>query len=711
MAMEDSEAPRQASQARRPDPSEFKISRAGAGRLAQLSGLALKELAGRSIGELQRAFPFQIDPEFLFMRRVCGTVVKTDPVTGIDYPVPFATVQVEDTDCSFLGYFPPLSPWSWFFPFNCRREVIATTTTDECGRFCVWIPRFDIDWVLRWRHQRICLPIVFERPNWLDIIEHLIPEREVRFPPRPWPDPGPLLFSQPLEREMLIEKVRKGFGEVAAARIERLTTQQRFGADASAEQAALFAPAMLDNLAPPLPEELRQTKREKDRIKEGADAGLSTVAHRIGIDPRDLQGLDLRRYIGPFKRCHDIFVPVWSPVIDVPDITFRVLQDVDGDGDLETIYSEGYFQVRWNSGPIPDLVLHAGPQAVAGRPCGHEPVACADQPAIVLAGRLPVTGDPSTFDNTTGYALRTNRPHPSGTFEDPTPLTAAASPLRGLLSLFGCNRTDASATHYRLTYQYSSDSGASFGSRTPFVGYSWPLFRLNGLGVGEYHFPVADSLGWYPIALPGGPNAWLPQDLLLDWPSQTKADGVYRLRLELGSAGSTTPSSFSDEVSIVVDNSTPGAILSVEYGPSQSGPFTPLDPICPVVRRGATPQDVYFRVRLDASAQHLRSSELWGIGCGSGSMVIVQQSGGYVALGGSYRHWHQSAGDNSQTFDVVYRLSSGAAQGTYGFGAHVSSRAFNPYNGGHLATPPWELDTDEAYTHVTTYFTVANINP
>jgi hypothetical protein len=42
--------------------------------------------------------------ELFHFRRVCGRVVKTDPVTGVDHP--FATVHVEDTDCNFFGLVP-----------------------------------------------------------------------------------------------------------------------------------------------------------------------------------------------------------------------------------------------------------------------------------------------------------------------------------------------------------------------------------------------------------------------------------------------------------------------------------------------------------------------------------------------------------------------------------------------------------------------------
>ena len=32
-----------------------------------------------------------------------------------------------------LGFFPAQARWAWYFPFRCRREVIATAKTDECG--------------------------------------------------------------------------------------------------------------------------------------------------------------------------------------------------------------------------------------------------------------------------------------------------------------------------------------------------------------------------------------------------------------------------------------------------------------------------------------------------------------------------------------------------------------------------------------------------
>lgn len=695
------------------DPAKFKVGKASAARLAAMSGLAADKLAGISIGDIVKKFPHQIDPQLLLFRRVCGQVVKTDPVTGIDYPVPFATVQVEDTDCSFLGYFPAKSPWSWFFPFRCRREVIATAKTDECGNFCVWIPRFDIDWVLRWRRERRCFPIIFERPDLRDLIDLVIP-REIPDFPKPGPDPLP--FDE-LDRGRLVARVAESFGRDVAVKVSRLQTPAGFGASTVDADAALGVPVLANHIRPPLSPEFKAIDAARKAGAKPSANGLpevATLAARLAIDPKDIKAIDLRRYIGPFKRCYDVIFPEWTPIVDVPDITFRVLQDTNGDGVEEQIYGEGYFQVRWNmAGVGSPITLHAGPHAQAGPLCGPENIPCGNTPAIVMAGRLPVTGDPAVFDSSAGYAVRTNRPHPSGLYVDPLPLPAGQSPLSGVLSLYGCNRTHPSATHYRLVYRYSADRGATFTPATPFTGMTWPLFRLNGSGIGEWHIVTPDVQGWYPIALPAGPNPWLPQDLLLDWPSYAMPNGLYMVTLQVGTGGSVTAS--SAEVGITVDNSAPTAQFTVETAFSASGPFVPINGVCPVVRRGVAPQDVYFRVTLDAEAAHLRSVSMTAAGCGSGSFVFESGSGGAQASPGSvtYRHWHTSPADNDQVLQAIYKLPASAAEGTYSFGGHVSGRGFSPsgYDGGHLAVPPWQYDPDQAHIYPNVAFSVFNSNP
>lgn len=576
--------------------------------------------------------------------------------------------------------------------------MIATARTDECGRFCVWIPRWDIDWVLRFRRERICFPIIFERPSLRDLLDDLIPPR-IPFP-FPGPDPGPL---DGFDRGRLIRLIEDRAGKSAAARIDRVQSQAVFGARAVALDEALDAVAFEQTIPPPLPKELQSCLTTSGR---GADSGMVTarasLATRLRIDVKDFKELDLRAFIGPFKRCFDILIPEWTPLIDVPDITFRVTQDTNGDGVAENIYSEGYFQVRWNAGVIGPITLKAKPNARAGVSCDGDPIPCGNVPAIVMAGRMPVVAVPTLYDPANGYALRPNRPHPSGLFADPLPNPDAASPFRGAVALFGCNRTDRKATHYRITHQYSNDGGVTFTAPTPFVGLTWPLFRLDAGGNAEWHYPTADANGWYPIALPPGPNPFLPQDLLLDWPTYAMANGRYRLKLELRAAGPVTSS--SAEVAFNVDNTYPKGPITVEWRKAGIGAFQQLLPPCPLVKRGLAPVDLEFRVTLSASATHLRSAQITADDCGGGAFTL---------LSGVTQHWHTAANDNSETLQAIFQLPSTALEGTYSFNAHVASRAFNPNggDGGHLVLPnAWEYDPDDLHIHPHFAFSVINAN-
>ena len=685
------------------DPNKYKLTELQAARLGAMTDLNAKELVGATIAQITDKFRFQIDPMILLFRKVCGRVVKKDPVTGTEYPVPNATVHVEDTDCSFLSFFPLGSPWTWFFPFHCHREVIATAKTDACGRFCVWIPRWDIDWVLRFRHERICFPIIFERPSIRDILEKVIPQR---IPiPIPDPDPGPLKQLGPIfDRSRLIRHVEDQFGRQTARALDRLDSGS-FGGNAVELSSTLEAAAFDQELPPPLPKEFltlgESSKSSKDAKSGSAHSNVATtLARLVKLNPEALSGIHLGNYIGPFKRCIDIFVPQWVPIFDVPDITFRVTQDTDGDGVEETIYSEGYFQVRWNAGPLGPITIVAKPNARAGLECGGGSVPCGNVPAIVLAGRMPVVNEPTIYDPVVGYALRPNRPHPSGLINDPLPNPDGQAPFMGAVSLLGCNKTDPKATHYRVLFKYSSNNGVTFTSYTPFVGLTWPLFRLNAVGNSEWHFPAADSAGWYPIALPPGPNPFMPQDLLLDWPTYAFANGRYVLKLELGTGG--VASSSSAEVAFNIDNAYPTGPLSVEWRIG-GGAFQPLLPPCAVVRRGTTPADVEFRVTLVAAASHLRAAQLFANDCGYGHFVHVS---------GATEHWHTAPNDNSETLQVIYRLPGSAAQGTYSFSAHVGSRAFNPNggDGGHLRIPPWEYDPEDRYIDPNVAFSVIDAN-
>src|SRR5512147_1777152 len=135
-------------------PDQRRLSSIQVRRLSSQADIEAKELQSFSIATAAEKLKWKVDPALFLFRKICGRVVKKDPVTGEEYPVPFATVHVEDTDCTLISYFPKPWPWGWHFPLHCHREELATAKTDKCGNFCVWIPRFDIDWILYWRKHR-----------------------------------------------------------------------------------------------------------------------------------------------------------------------------------------------------------------------------------------------------------------------------------------------------------------------------------------------------------------------------------------------------------------------------------------------------------------------------------------------------------------------------------------------------------------------------
>ena len=246
-----------------------------------------------------------IDPHIFLFRRICGKVVKKDPITGEEYPVPFATVYVEDTDCSLISYFPHGYPWAWHFPFNCHREVIAQTNTDKCGRFCVWVPRFDIDWILKWQKERICFPTIFHRPWVIDFIPTLPPEvAGPVWPPIPIPDPGPLKVLTSLPAST-IEAIAGHSASKLAAGATRLQAAAAVGSPNPSIDAALQARAFEHELPPPLPPEFQRALSGNGIVAgQGASASdgvRSAIALKLGLDAsaKELVDFDPRRFVGP----------------------------------------------------------------------------------------------------------------------------------------------------------------------------------------------------------------------------------------------------------------------------------------------------------------------------------------------------------------------------------------------------------------------------
>jgi hypothetical protein len=643
------------------DPDQREVGEKRARYLAGLSGVSADEIAGKKTAEVLDVLKWKIDPALLLFRRVCGRVVKRDPVTGELCPVPGATVYVEDTDCSFLGFFPQEPPFFWIHPLHCHREVIATVTTDACGHFCVTLPWWDIDRVLRFRKTRLCFWDVY-RPRLRDLPE-LLPDPPIIRDPRPQPDPSPIRLLTP----EALERIRPHMQGEQARRLEAALELRELGAPTEYVERVLDAP--IPRTPPPLP---------AGGGDGGAKEALVEVAERLELGRDARQTLAPESFLGPFVRCRDVWVAEWTPFFDVPDITFRVTQDVDNDGVEETIYSEGFFDVRWNAGSL-TVVLEANATAICVPHCDPvEEIPCESEPVIATAGYM--TLDNTHHDDTTGYARRPNRPVPApGDYPPPPSLGSgpanAVSPYGGSLNLHGCHRIGA-ATHYRLTYALSPST-----TPVPFTGLAWWAPRSAASSGPPIHV-VPDAQGWYPI-LPAAQvehPSWL-----LFWPTGAYPNGEYDVRLEVGkmTGGSISVLDTSAPRTLVIDNTRP--IVSLDeirwrYA-SASGPWTnanstALPVICPVITRDGT-KPIRVRVRWHASAQHLRDVHIGFSGCGGGSPVMVDPTPMSPDIE-AYRHWHTHAADNFVLQANEWEIPANTKAGCYTVNLRATSRAFNP---------------------------------
>jgi hypothetical protein len=380
---------------------------------------------------------------------------------------------------------------------------------------------------------------------------------------------------------------------------------------------------------------------------------------------------------------------------------------VDGDGTEETIYSEGYFDVRWDATSIPDVTLEASQIALASLACDTPEFPC-EEPAIVMAGLMPLQNLPAPadpyHDTTTGYARRPNRPHPSGLLIESGIKPLATAPYLSTLQLYGCNHMDGAAK-YRLRYSFEG------GSTIPFTGLTWPLWRWVGSpGHLEALWPTPDADGWYPI-LPDA-DGWMPGHLLLNWP--TGQDGLYVIDMQLGDAASPTDVLHTTSpIAIRVDNSTPLAQMTVSWRPVGGLSWTTLGSFCPVVERQAG-QAVEFKVDTTVAAGHLRSAQLVGGGCGGDVPLLTSavpaaweavESG---ALTVGLRHWHTGEFDNGAAFSAIFNLAASAPQGVYSFNLVAYSRAFNPAGGDGGFEADWNYDPVYRWSNPVFTFAVVN---
>lgn len=687
-------------------PDEVVVNPIQAERLALLTRRNAKELIGIKYGDLAERLKWHIDPELFLFRKICGRVVKKDPATGEEYGVPNATVIVEDTDCGLIGYFPLGSRYAWCYPIQCRREVLATVKTDECGYFCVWIPRWDIDWILTWRKERFCVP--FDRPRLVDILHDLPILIEDPFPPRPGPgpDPGPVIDPGPvLDRvsRLTYTDLTNALGPEVGRRVHALSAGATFGASRGRAAAALNEDAFPNGTPPPLPGEFAHVSvsaGEKDRKAHTMEMVRDTLAHRLNIDPARLKDFDLRRVFGPFRRCFTYFVPEWWLIVDVPDITFRVTQDVDGDGDEDVIYSEGLFDVRWDAGYIPPVTLVASPLARESQVCEHPPIVCGTVPDIQFAGMMPLKAP--YHDNSSGYALRPNRPRPSP--PPPAPPPDSTAPFCLNVNLFGCLVKTGGATKYRLLYKYSPD-GLTFSTEVPFTNVAWWWHPVAGSPV----HATADANGWYDMPPAGitGPET----NFLFPFNTGAYANGVYEIRLEVGTGGASGTATSSAK-RLRTDNSWPVYTPSIRWRVQGTLTWNPLTYPCPLVPRGVTPQTVEFDVKWEISAAHYRDATISAGDCGSGTFGAPTVQGDSTASDpGGTSDWYSGPLDNGVTFHVQYALPASAAQGTYNFSLLANSRAFNPSGAdANYQFLDWAYDSPLGGRYVTPsfYFSVVN---
>ena len=417
---------------------------------------------------------------------------------------------------------------------------------------------------------------------------------------------------------------------------------------------------------------------------------------RLNLDQAEFASIQLRRFIGPFYRCFDVYVPEWVPIIGAPDITFEVTQDVNGDGTQEVIYSEGYFDIRWDATSIPDVTLHASQIAVANLSCDTPPVSCdGSEPGIQFAGLMPLAAPYQ--DISSGYALRPNRPHTSGDISDPGPYPASTAPYTDTVQLYGCNHADGAA-YYRVLYSFNG------GATVPFMN-SWLLSRFVGSPpmLEQLSVSPVDANGWYNI-IPES-DGWFPDHLLMNWPTQQ--EGVYGLTLQLADGAKNILYASPTSINVFVDNSAPVAQFTAlswqAIGSSASGTLNPDGGDCMVIERPAG-HDIVISVTFNAYADHFRSVQLSAGGCGNDHTPV------YVA--GATEHWYTGTFDNNYsnaTSPAEYRIPGSYPQGSYSLSLYATGRAFNPAGGDGGFQADWLYNPVYAWTNLSLSIAIVDV--
>jgi hypothetical protein len=667
-------------------PDEIKLNGIQAQRFATMANVSVKEVAGLTIAALNEKYKWIIDPNLFLFQWVCGQVVRWDDASGSYLPCPYCTVHVMDTDCDFFFYAPIDYPWLWCFPIWCHQEEWAKVVTDECGKFCVLVPRFDIDWVWRWKLERYCFPEILKPPSLGDILRKSNIIATV-WPPRPGPDPGPVEVAQ---TGVTLGQLSAVAGLETAKTILGSAASSRFGGIRTATSKLLDQPAYHYPVPPPASPALLELQ------KQHQTRGSTAIAEFVQSSAKRDYSFDINRYIGPFPRwnCEWFLERELVPVLEAPDITFWVEQDIYATGTLQTIYRDGYFQIGWESGPLDDVTLHAAPNARVVTSCLVPPVQGCDQGEIQFAGLMPVT---SNYIDANGYGWRMNPPHADGAtvtgatraskFPPASPHdTPATAPFTATIQLYGCIG-NKKAQYYRLLYSYGG------GPTVPFLGLDWYLEPVPPVGPPLHVVP--DPGGWYPVL--SSPTAWWPPFELLDWPTTSYANGLYKVSLQLGD-GSKTPIFTTTPIPFLVDNSAnPPQFLTLAWRVAGTVTWNYFPNfVCPMVYR-TKGTDLEFRVEYQVSMSHMLKLALYGSGCGGPITIQTEASPNWSDPPNTddpYEHWHTSSADNTVHRAALFKLPHDALAGCYGFTLYNYSRAFNPA-GGDASNPQahdWYVD-------------------
>ena len=640
-------------------------------RLSALSGVDTQRLGGKTVAQISKELAWEIDPELLLFRKVCGKVVKSDPGTGMQHPVPNATVNVYDTEDEIWGYFPLKWPYGWLFPTEIREEKIATVQTDACGNFCVWICAFDIDWIVQWRRERICLWDFLVRPTVANLLAQLA-ENEARLPFPPAPPGDPLLA---------VASTRADVGTLIGAGAQQVLERRAprgFGASTAMTDRILRSPAFGNRvLPPPLPQ--RETHGPAGNGAARATNGSAAARlDQLPIPPEKRARLDLNNYVGPFLRCFDVEVPEWYEFVETPDIEFEVTQNLAG---ADVVIYDGYFDVPWGSSPIPEVILEASPIAVASPVIECAPgMPCTATPAVEMLGLVRAT--PAYIDSSSGLSVRTEPPKLGGTSAG-TPTYPASSPFCGELQVYGCPHI-ATAAYYRIQGEFAAGSGvpapATFTPIGPMVSH-WPVFPPGA----PTQTVTCDTAGWYAVQ----PDDVLPSHLLLDW--YPSGNGVYRFTIEVGDSSKNVIATSATFVFAYNDSAPAASFSQLGYTIDDPG-ASPLNLGLQCAQIARVPgHDVYVHISALASSPHLRSASLSAYGCGTGGNPTLEA--------GTPDWWYQSASDTTASPSAVFKIDAAMPAGCYTFDFVAASRAFSPAGAdGYYQLDWWNDETTWRYS-------------